>query len=157
VARLISVVHGPNLNLLGVREPAVYGMTTLREIDGGLTERAARRGAQVESFQSNVEGELIDRIHTCRGRADGIVINPAGYTHSSVALRDALAAVALPAVEVHLSNLHQREPFRRRSYTAASCVGTIAGFGARSYYLALDALLDLLDERDTAPIKVPTR
>lgn len=140
------MLHGPNLNLLGTREPGTYGPTTLAEIDRTLSERAARRGATVECFQSNVEGELVNRIHEVAARAQAIVINPAAYTHTSVAVADALLAVGLPAIEVHLSNLHKREPFRRESLTASACVGTIAGFGARSYYLALDAALDLLEE-----------
>jgi 3-dehydroquinate dehydratase-2 len=144
--RHVAVLHGPNLNLLGTREPAVYGTVTLAEIDRGLAERAKARGATVESFQSNLEGELVQRIQEVAGRAQAIVINPAAYTHTSVAIRDALSAVGLPAVEVHLSNLHRREPFRRRSLTAPACIGTIAGFGARSYYLALTAALDLLED-----------
>jgi 3-dehydroquinate dehydratase-2 len=143
----IAVLHGPNLNLLGRREPDVYGAVTLAEIDAELTERARERGATVESFQSNVEGELVTRIQEAATRAHGIVINPAAYTHTSVAIHDALRAVGLPCVEVHLSNVHAREPFRRRSLVAPICVGTIAGFGARSYYLALDAILDLVEAR----------
>jgi 3-dehydroquinate dehydratase-2 len=143
----IFVLHGPNLNLLGTREPEIYGSTTLAQIDGELARRAAARGATVESFQSNVEGELVNKIHEARGRAQAILINAGAYTHTSVAIRDALAGVGLPAIEVHLSNLHKREPFRRRSLTAPACVGTIAGFGARSYYLALTAALDLLEDK----------
>jgi 3-dehydroquinate dehydratase-2 len=146
-ARHIAVLHGPNLNLLGTREPEVYGTVTLAEIDAELAARAKKRGATVESFQSNVEGELVNRIHEVRTRAQAILINAGAYTHTSVAIRDALQGVGLPAVEVHLSNLHKREPFRRRSLTAPACVGTIAGFGARSYYLALDAALDLLEDK----------
>jgi 3-dehydroquinate dehydratase-2 len=144
--RHVAVLHGPNLNLLGTREPDVYGSVTLAEIDAQLALRAQRRGATVECFQSNIEGELVQRVHDVRGRAQAIVINPGAYTHTSVALADALRAVGLPAVECHLSNLHKREPFRRRSLTAPACIGTIAGFGARSYYLALDAALDLLED-----------
>ena len=144
--RHVAVLHGPNLNLLGTREPGVYGTVTLAEIDRGLAERAKARGATIESFQSNLEGELVQRIQEVAGRAQAIVINPAAYTHTSVAIADALRAVGLPAVEVHLSNLHRREPFRRRSLTAPACVGTNAGFGARSYYLALAAALDLLED-----------
>jgi len=140
----VLVLHGPNLNLLGTREPHLYGTTTLAEIDAELAERGRRAGAAVESYQSNVEGELVTRVQKARGTADGIVINPAAYTHTSVALRDALEAVALPAIEVHLTNLHRREPFRRESLTAPACVGTIMGFGARSYTLALEALLGIL-------------
>jgi 3-dehydroquinate dehydratase II len=137
----VQVLHGPNLNLLGTRDPANYGTTTLAEIDAELAKRAKVRGAEVRSAQSNLEGELVDLIQGARGWAHAIVINPGGYTHTSVAIRDALDAVALPAVEVHLSNLHAREPFRRESITAAKCIGQICGFGAQSYYLGLDAAL----------------
>ncbi len=143
----IAVLHGPNLNLLGRREPDLYGAATLAEIDRALAERAKRRGATVESWQSNVEGELVTKIQEAAGRAQGIVINPAAYTHTSVAIADAIKAVGLPCVEVHLTNVHAREPFRRKSLVAPVCVGTIAGFGARSYYLALDAILDELEGR----------
>jgi 3-dehydroquinate dehydratase-2 len=144
-APLVAVLHGPNLNLLGTREPEIYGRTTLAEIDAELAARAKKRGATVESFQSNLEGELVNRIQAARDRAQAILINAAGYTHTSVALHDALKASGLPAIEVHLSNLHRREAFRHHSLIGAACVGTIAGFGARSYYLALDAALDLLE------------
>jgi 3-dehydroquinate dehydratase-2 len=144
-ARHIVVLHGPNLNLLGTREPEIYGTTTLAQIDQALGARAVASGATVECFQSNSEGELIDHIHRARLGAHAIVINPGAYTHTSIAIADALRAVGLPAIEVHLSNLQKRESFRRRSFTAAACVGTIAGFGPRSYYLALDAALDLLE------------
>jgi 3-dehydroquinate dehydratase-2 len=145
-ARLrVLVLHGPNLNLLGTRDPAVYGTTTLAEIDAELARRAAARGADVETAQANGEGALVDAIQAARGRCDAIVINPGGYTHTSVAIRDALEAVALPAIEVHLSNLHAREPFRHTSLTAARCVGQISGFGAQSYYLGLDAALTIVE------------
>jgi 3-dehydroquinate dehydratase-2 len=137
----ISVLHGPNLNLLGTRDPAVYGTTTLAEIDRELTRRANDRGAVVRCAQSNLEGELVDWIQQAKGWASAILINPGGYTHTSVAIRDALDAVGLPAVEVHLSNLHAREAFRQVSVTAAKCIGQICGFGAQSYYLGLDAAL----------------
>jgi len=137
----IQVLHGPNLNLLGTRDPAVYGATTLAEIDAELARRAAARNAVVRSAQSNLEGELVELIQRARGWAHAILINPGGYTHTSVAIRDALDAVALPAIEVHLSNLHAREPFRHGSLTAAKCIGQICGFGAQSYYLGLDAAL----------------
>jgi 3-dehydroquinate dehydratase II len=141
----VLVIHGPNLNLLGTRDPAVYGTTTLAEIDGELRTRAAAHGAHVETVQSNLEGEIVDLIQAARGRFDAIVINPGGYTHTSVAIRDAIEAIALPTVEVHLSNLHAREPFRHTSITAARCVGQISGFGAQSYYLGLDAALALVE------------
>lgn len=141
----VLVLHGPNLNLLGTRDPAIYGTTTLAEIDAELARRAAARGAEVECVQSNHEGELVTLIQQARGRVDAIVMNPAAYTHTSIALRDALEAVALPAVEVHLSNLHARESFRHVSLTAARCVGQISGFGAQSYFLGLDAALVIVE------------
>ena len=147
----IIVLHGPNLNLLGAREPGIYGTTTLDEIDRQLTARGKARGATVECHQTNVEGELVDLIQAAAGRAQAIIINPAAYTHTSVAIGDALSAVALPAVEVHLSNVHAREDFRRRSFVAAVCLGTIGGFGARSYTLALDAVLDWLEHNEKRP------
>ena len=138
----ILVLHGPNLNLLGTREPDVYGHATLAEIDGALAEQASAMGHLLESFQSNAEDALIDRVQAAK--TDGtsfIVINPAAFTHTSVALRDALAAVAIPFVEVHLSNPHAREPFRRQSYFSDLAVGVVAGFGPDSYRYALDAAL----------------
>lgn len=138
----ILVLHGPNLNLLGRREPEVYGRTTLAEIDAALQAQARARGHQLEAMQSNAEHLLVDRIHAAR--EDGtafILINPGGLTHSSVVLRDALAAVALPFIELHLSNIHAREAFRRHSYLSDLAVGVIAGFGADSYRLALEAAL----------------
>lgn len=151
----IQVLHGPNLNLLGTRDPAVYGTTTLAEIDAELARRARQRGAELRSAQSNVEGELVDLIQRAKGWADAIVINPGGYTHTSVAIRDAIEAVALPTIEVHLSNLHAREPFRHGSLTAAKCIGQICGFGAQSYYLGLDAALSHVEAtaRDGIPKK----
>jgi len=141
----VLVLHGPNLNLLGTRDPATYGTTTLAEIDAELRRRATERGATVETRQTNVEGELVDAIQAARGAFDAIVINPGGYTHTSVAIRDAIEAAAVPAIEVHLSNIHAREPFRHESITAARCVGQICGFGAQSYYLGLDAALAVVE------------
>ena len=138
----VLVLHGPNLNLLGTRDPAVYGTATLAEVDGELRRRGKLRGASVRCAQSNVEGKLVDLIQRAKkSGVDAIVINPGGFTHTSVAIRDAIEAVGLPTVEVHLSNLHAREPFRAASITAARCIGQICGFGAQSYYLGLDAAL----------------
>ncbi len=138
----ILVLHGPNLNLLGAREPEVYGKTTLAQIDADLVEMAAKAGAKLHTLQSNHEGALIDRIHAAR--TDGtefIIINPGGFTHTSVALRDALAGVALPFIEVHLSNVHAREPFRHHSYLSALARGVICGLGAQGYRAALSFAL----------------
>lgn len=146
-ARRVLVLHGPNLNLLGVREPEIYGTATLADVDAALEADAARRGAEVDCRQSNHEGQLVDWLHEARGAFDGVLINPGAYTHTSIALRDAIAAVGVPTVEVHLSNVHAREPFRRHSYTLPVCLGTVAGFGHRSYTLGLWALFDYLDSR----------
>jgi 3-dehydroquinate dehydratase II len=141
----ILVVHGPNLNLLGIREPEVYGRTTLAEIDAALAAQAKAAGAEVEAVQSNHEGELIDRIQGgARGAVHGILVNPGGLTHTSVALRDALLASGLPTVEVHLSNIFAREAFRRHSYVSDVAVGVVTGFGPASYRLGLEALLEHL-------------
>ena len=143
------VIHGPNLNLLGRREPDIYGRTTLAEIDAALVALGGELGLQVTSVQHNGEGEIVSAIQGALGRHQGIVINPAGYTHTSVAIRDALAAVAdlgVPAVEVHLSQPAAREPFRHTSFTAAVCRGAVAGFGATGYLLALRGLDSILTE-----------
>lgn len=135
----VLVIHGPNLNLLGEREQDVYGEQTLDEINAMLDEEAAKRGIALKTFQSNVEGELVNAVQGAVGWADAIIINPAAYTHTSVALRDAIAAVGIPTIEVHLSNVDRREDFRRCSYISPVAVGRIAGFGAESYRLALIA------------------
>ncbi len=141
--KTIWVLHGPNLNLLGTREPGVYGGTTLAQIDAMLREDATAAGVQVESFQSNHEGALVDRIHAARdAKVDFIVINPAAFTHTSVAIRDALAGVAIPFVEVHLSNVHKREPFRHHSYFSDLAVGVIAGLGPTGYRCALQFAIE---------------
>jgi len=140
----ILVLHGPNLNLLGLREPGIYGSVTLAEIDQLLQQEASSLSCQVVTLQSNHEGVLVDAIQAARTQNHGILINAGAYTHTSVALRDALAAVALPVVEVHLSNIYQREPFRHHSFIAPVAVGQISGFGAESYRLGLLALVHTL-------------
>ena len=150
MAKLL-VLHGPNLNLLGEREPGIYGRTTLATIDATLAGTAQAAGHALESLQSNAEHVLIDRVQAARGDGTAVIlINPAGLTHSSVALRDALAAVALPFIEVHLSNPHAREPFRRHSYFSDLALGVVAGFGADSYRYALDAALAWIDKHAAA-------
>ena len=141
----ILVLHGPNLNLLGRREPGIYGLTTLADIHEAMESRAKADGVMLESFQSNHEGELIDRVQAAATEGvNFIVINPAAYTHTSVALRDALTGVAIPFVEVHLSNVHAREPFRHHSYFSDKAVGVICGLGAQGYQLALEFALSRL-------------
>jgi 3-dehydroquinate dehydratase-2 len=136
----VLVLHGPNLNMLGTREPEIYGALTLAEIDARVRERATSLGMEVETAQSNGEGDLIDLIQRAKESFDAIVINPGGYSHTSVAIRDAIAAVGVPAIEVHLSNPASREDFRRIDLVAGACVGVVAGFGWRSYVMAIDAL-----------------
>ncbi len=136
------ILHGANLNLLGTREPQVYGALTLTEINARLQALAQELGVSIRCFQSNHEGELIEALHGARAWADGVVFNPGAYTHTSIALRDAIAAIGIPVVEVHLSNVHAREEFRHRSLIAPVCVGSIAGFGWQSYALALRALVE---------------
>jgi 3-dehydroquinate dehydratase-2 len=140
----VLVIHGPNLDLLGTREPDVYGTTTLAEIDARIGRVAEALKIDVRTVQHNSEGAIVDELHRAAATVDGIVINPAAFTHYAYALRDAIAAVGKPTIEVHLTNVHAREPFRAQSVTAGVCYGTIAGFGAESYCLALRALADLL-------------
>ncbi len=145
----ILLIHGPNLNLLGTREPEVYGSTTLDDVNQRVIEAAKQRGVEAEAFQSNHEGALIDKLHEAREWADGVIFNPGAYTHTSVALRDAISGTKLAVVEVHLSNVHAREAFRHKSLLAPVCVGQISGFGWRSYLLGLEAILGWLDEQQS--------
>lgn len=140
----ILVINGPNLNMLGEREKDNYGEVTLDSINQELSELALSLGTEIEFFQSNTEGAIVDKIQSAKGVFDGIIINPAAYTHTSIALRDALLAVKIPAVEVHLSNIHSREEFRHNSFTAPVCIGQIAGFRKDSYLLALRAIVNHL-------------
>ena len=139
--RNVLVLHGPNLNLLGTREPHIYGRETLADINKRLKAQAVKSGARLDTFQSNSEGALVDRVQQARGKVDFIIINPAAYTHTSVALRDALAAVAIPFIEVHLSNVHAREAFRRHSYFSDQAVGVVCGLGSKGYDCALQHVL----------------
>ncbi len=141
---IIGVLNGPNLNLLGVREPSVYGTTTLAEIESHLTQVAASLGATIVTAQANGEGQLIDTLHSWRGKVDGVVVNAGAYTHSSLALRDAFAATSLPFVEIHLSNIYAREPERRHSVLASAAIGLVCGLGAEGYEFALRGLVTAL-------------
>lgn len=143
----ILVIHGPNLNLLGTREPDKYGVDTLDSINESLQDLANQLQVQIEFFQSNIEGEIVDKIQQSFNDCNGLVINPAAYTHTSIAIRDAIAAVSFPAVEVHLSNIHSREEFRHKSFIAPVCVGQISGFKADSYLLALRAIVKYLESK----------
>jgi 3-dehydroquinate dehydratase-2 len=147
----ILVIHGPNLNLLGTRERQVYGATSLAEINQQLRQGAAAAGHHMDIFQSNHEGEIVDCLQQRGPQAAVLIINPAAYTHTSIAIRDAILAVSLPVIEVHLSNIHRREPFRRQSYVADIAVGQIAGFGPHSYMLALQAAVHFLRQQADSP------
>lgn len=143
----ILFLNGPNLNLLGQREPEVYGRTTLADIEARVRERAAKLGASVEFYQSNLEGELVAWIQEAKGKFDTIVLNAAAYTHTSIALRDAISAVGIPTIEIHLSNVHAREEFRHKSLIAPVCRGQITGFGANSYVLAVEAAVNVNESK----------
>lgn len=147
---LVAVLNGPNLNMLGLREPAIYGATTLDDVETLCAETAEALGLAIDFRQTNGEGELISWVQECHGRAAGIVINPAGYTHTSVALMDALLAVGLPVIEVHLSNIHRREAFRHHSYVSRAATGVICGLGAAGYALALRAMAGILSAGEAA-------
>lgn len=145
----IAVINGPNLNLLGTREPEIYGATTLADIESILTALAGDLGAEISFMQDNREGELVDAVQQAAQKADGILLNAAAFTHTSIALRDAVSAVAIPTIEVHLSNVFAREDFRHHSYLSDICVGVISGFGAESYKLALRAMVTMLANKLT--------
>jgi 3-dehydroquinate dehydratase-2 len=140
----VLLINGPNLNLLGVREPEVYGSETLQDIVDEVRTFASKRNVELSDFQSNSEGDLVTAIHEARTTVDGIIMNPGAYTHTSIAIRDAISGVGLPVIETHLSNVHARESFRRESMIAPVCVGVVAGFGRNSYFVALDGLLRYL-------------
>ncbi len=142
----VVVIQGPNLNMLGIREQHIYGPMKLEDIHEQMKHFAEQNGIEIEFFQSNFEGEIVDKIQECLGDANGIIINPAAYSHTSIAIRDALAAVELPAIEVHLSNIHAREEFRKHSITAEVCAGVIAGVGPFGYHLAMIAILQIMNE-----------
>ena len=142
----IAVIQGPNLNMLGIREQHIYGAMSLEQIHEQLKNAAAQNGVEVEFFQSNLEGEIVDRIQECLGTVDGIMINPAAYSHTSIAIKDALSAVAMPVVEVHISNIYKREEFRQKSITAGASTGVISGFGPFGYHMGLIALMQIITE-----------
>ncbi|SFV53690.1 3-dehydroquinate dehydratase II [hydrothermal vent metagenome] len=146
----IVVIQGPNLNMLGIREQNIYGPMKLEDIHTQMREFAKQNNVEIEFFQSNLEGELVDKIQECYGDAQGIIINPAAYTHTSIAIRDAIAAVAIPTIEVHISNIHRREEFRQKSMIAPVCASSIVGFGAFGYHLAMIGMLQIMNELQQA-------
>jgi 3-dehydroquinate dehydratase-2 len=150
MTRRVLVLNGPNLNLLGTREPEVYGTDTLDDVVAGMRRHVEGRDVELRAVQSNIEGELVDALHEARAWADGVVFNPGAFTHYSIALRDAISGTGLAVVETHLSNVHAREEFRHRSVLAAVCIGVVAGFGIDSYVLALDGLLGHVERRTTS-------
>ncbi len=142
----IVVIQGPNLNMLGVREQNIYGPMKLEQIHAQMQEVAAQNGVEIEFFQSNLEGEIVDKIQECYGEAEGIIINAAAYTHTSIAIRDAISAVSLPAIEVHISNIYRREEFRQKNLIAPVCASSIIGFGPFGYHLAMMGMLQIMNE-----------
>lgn len=142
----IAVIQGPNLNMLGIREQHIYGSMSLEQIHEQLKAAAVQNGVEIEFFQSNFEGEIVDRIQECLGTVDGIMINPAAYSHTSIAIKDALSAVSMPVVEVHISNIYKREEFRQKSITAGASTGVISGFGPFGYHMGLIALMQIISE-----------
>jgi 3-dehydroquinate dehydratase-2 len=145
----ILIIHGPNLNMLGKREPSIYGANTLQEINRLLREEAKRLDVKTETFQSNSEGEIVSRIQDAMKKSDGILINPGAYTHTSIAIRDAILSAGLPVVEVHISNIYKREDFRQKSFISGVSVGVVSGFGSDSYILGLNGLVNYLRGRDS--------
>jgi len=146
----IVVIQGPNLNMLGVREQNIYGPMKLEQIHAQMKEVASQNGVEIEFFQSNLEGELVDKIQECYGEAHGMIINAAAYTHTSIAIRDAISAVGIPAIEVHISNIHRREDFRKENMIAPVCASSIIGFGPFGYHLAMMGMLQILNEMKAA-------
>jgi 3-dehydroquinate dehydratase II len=142
----IVVIQGPNLNMLGVREQHVYGPMKLEQIHGQMKDFAEQNGVEIEFFQSNLEGEIVDKVQECYGDANGIIINPAAYTHTSIAIRDAISAVSLPTIEVHISNIHRREEFRKTNMIAPVCSSSVVGFGPFGYHLAMIGMLQMMNE-----------
>lgn len=142
----IVVIQGPNLNMLGVREQQIYGGMKLEQIHAQMKDVATQNGIEIEFFQSNLEGEMVDKIQECYGEANGLIINPAAYTHTSIAIRDAIAAIAIPTIEVHISNIYRREEFRQKSMIAPVCASTLVGFGPFGYHLAMMGMIQILNE-----------
>ncbi len=146
----IVVIQGPNLNMLGVREQQIYGPMKLEQIHAQMQEYATQNGIEIEFFQTNLEGEIVDKLQECYGDADGIIINAAAYTHTSIAIRDAIAAVAIPTIEVHISNIHRREEFRKENMIAPVCTSSVVGFGPFGYHLAMTGMLQIMTEIQAA-------